>query len=66
MANEKLQRQEQFHSRNYLLKMPCSHAKMRLKSAPQKLNFAMAEAVLKSDTIDCSNKCSCTFPRSYA
>ena len=65
MANEKLQRQEQFHSKNYLLKMPCSHAKMRLKSATQKLNFAMAEAVLKSDTIDCRNKCSCTFPRSY-
>ena len=38
MANESLQEEEQFYSRNYLLKMPCSHAKMRLKSAPQKLN----------------------------
>ena len=57
MANEKLQRQEQFHSKNYLLKMPCSHAKMRLKSAPQKLNFAMVEATSKGYTLDCSCKC---------
>ena len=27
MANERLQREEQFHSKNYLLEMPCSHAK---------------------------------------
>ena len=30
---------------NYLLKMPRSHAKMRLKSAPQKLNSLMAKAI---------------------
>ena len=34
-ANEKLQGQEQFHSRNYLFEMSRSHAKMHLKSAPQ-------------------------------
>ena len=41
MANERLQGGEQFHSKNYLSEMPRSHAKMCLKSAPQKLNFAM-------------------------
>ena len=39
MASEILQGEEQFHSKNYLLEMSRSHAKMRLKSAPQKLNF---------------------------
>ena len=34
MANERLQGEGQFHSKNYLLEMPRSHAKMRLKSAP--------------------------------
>ena len=37
IANEWLQEEEQFHPKNYLLGMPHSHAKMRLKSAPQKL-----------------------------
>ena len=37
MASERLQGEEQLHSKNYLLEMPRSHAKMRLKSAPQKL-----------------------------
>ena len=41
-----------FHSKNYLLEIPCSHAKMRLKSAPQKLNFIMAKAILKRYTLD--------------
>ena len=66
MANERLQGEEQFHSKNYLLEMPRSHAKMRLKSAPQKLNFLMAKAISKSYTLDCSCKCPCTFPHSYA
>ena len=66
MTNERLQGEEQFHSKNYLLEMPCSHAKMRLKRAPQKLNFAMAEAISKSYTLDCSCKCPWTFPHSYA
>ena len=64
MASER-QREEQIHAKNYLLEMSCFHAKMRLKSAPQKLNFLMAKAISKSCTLDCSCKCSCTFPHSY-
>ena len=41
MANEKLQGEEQFHFKNYLLEMP------RLKSATQKVNFVMAKALPK-------------------
>ena len=47
MANEKLQGQEQFHSKNYILEIPCSHDKNRLKNVPQKLNFAMAKPTPK-------------------
>ena len=43
MASERLQGEEQFHTKNYLLEMPCSHAKMCLKSAPEKLNFLKAK-----------------------
>ena len=66
MASERLQGEEQFHSMNYLLEMPRSHAKIRLKSAPQKLNFLMAKAVSKRCVLDCSCKCPCTFPHTYA
>ena len=66
MANGRLQGKEQFHSKNYLLEMPRSHAKMCFKSAPQKLNLVMAKAIPKSYTRDCSCKYSCTFPHSYA
>ena len=66
MASERSQEEEQFHSKNYLLEMSHSHAKMRLKSAPQKLNFLMAKAISKSYTLDCSCKCPCTSPHSYA
>ena len=66
MASERLQGKEQFDTKNYLLEMPCIHAKMRLKSAPQKLNFLMAKAISKSCTLDCCCKCPCTFPHSYA
>ena len=66
MANERLQGEKQFYSKNYLLEMPYSHAKMRLKSAPQQLNFVMAKAISKSYTLDCSYKCTCTFPDSCA
>ena len=45
MANERLQGEEQFHSKNYILEMPRYHAKMHLKSASQKLNFVMAKAI---------------------
>ena len=63
---ERLQEKEKFHSQNYFLKMPCSHAKVGLKSASQKLNFVMVKAISKSYTLDCSCKCPCTFPHSYA
>ena len=56
MANEMLQGEEQFHSKNYLFEMPRSHTKMHLKSAPQKLDFVMAKAISKSYTLDCSCK----------
>ena len=62
MANERMQGEKQFHSKNYLLETPCSHAKLPFKSAPQKLNFAMAKAISNSYTLDCSCKCPCTFP----
>ena len=52
MANERLQGKEQFHSKNYVLEMPRSHAKMCFKSAPQKLNLVMAKAIPKSYTLD--------------
>ena len=64
MVNEGLQGEEQFHSKNYLSEIPRSHAKMRLKCAPQKLNFVMAEAISKNYTLDCSYKCTFTFPHS--
>ena len=66
MASERLQEEDQFRFKNYNLKMPRSHAKMRLKSAPQKLNFLMAKAMSKSCTTDCSCKCPCTFLHRYA
>ena len=52
MATERLQGEEQFHSMNYLLEMLCFHAKMRLKSVPQKLDFLMTKAISKSCTLD--------------
>ena len=66
MANERLQGQEQFHSKNCLLEMSRFHAKMCLKSAPQKLNFLMEKAIWKSCTLDCRCNCPYTFPHSYA
>ena len=47
MANERLQGEEQFRSKSYLLEMPPSHAKIRLESAPEKLNFGMAKLYQK-------------------
>ena len=66
MASERLQGEEQFDSKNYFLKMSLFHAKMRSNSAPQKLNFLMEKATSRSCTVDCSYKCPCTFPHSYA
>ena len=40
--------------------------RMRLKSAPQKLNFLIAKSIQKSYTLNCSHKCPCTFTHSYA
>ena len=51
MANERLQGEEQFHSKNYRLEMPRSYAKMHLKSGPQKLNFITAKAISKCYTL---------------
>ena len=48
MANERLQGEEQFNSKNYILETPRSHTKMYFKSAPQKLNFVMPKAISKS------------------
>ena len=66
MANETLQEEVQFHTKNYLFEIPCFHAKMCLKRAPQKLNVLMAKAISKSCTLDCSCKCPCKFLHSYA
>ena len=52
--------------KKYVLEVPPSHAKMRLKSGPQKLNFLMAKGKQKSYTLNCSHKCPCTFLHSYA
>ena len=54
IASERLQGEEKFHSKSYLLEMSRFRAKMRLKSAPQKLNFLMAKDISKSYTLDCS------------
>ena len=54
-----------FILRTTFMEMPRSHAKVRLKSAPRKLNFVMAKAMSKSYTLECSCKCPCTFPHSY-
>ena len=51
MASERLQGEEQFHSKNYLLEMLRSYRKMRLKYAPQKPNFVMAKAISRKSCI---------------
>ena len=56
MANEILQQEEVFHSKNYLLEMSYSHAEIRLKIAPKKLNFVTANAISKSYILNCSCK----------
>ena len=60
MANKRLRGEKQFHSKDYLLEMPRSHAKMHLKSTPQKLNFVMAKAISRSYALDCSCKLACS------
>ena len=51
---------------NYFLEIPRSHAKMRLQSAPQKLNFGTTKTISKSYKLDCCCKCPSTFPHDYA
>ena len=65
MASERLQGEEQFHFKSYLLEMSRFHAKMHLKSATQKLKFLTEKALSKICILDCSCKCPCTFPHSY-
>ena len=64
MLSEILQGEEQFNTKNYFLEMSRFHAKIRWKSAPQKLNFLMAKAISKRWTLDCSCKYPCMFPHS--
>ena len=54
MASERLQEEEQFYSKNYILEMPCSHVKMCSKSPPQKLHFLLTKDLSKIYTLDCS------------
>ena len=65
-SNQRWQEEELFYSKNFVLDVPLSYAKMRLKSAPQKMNFLMVKSIQKSYALNCSHKCSCTFPHSYA
>ena len=44
--------------------MSCFHAKMHLKSAPQRLNFLMAKVISKRCILDCSRKCPCALNNS--
>ena len=44
------------HSKNYLLEMPCSHAKVCLKSAQQKLDFVIVKFISESYKLHCSSK----------
>ena len=47
MSNERLQGEDSFQSKNHFLEIPPTHAKVHLKSAPQKLNFLMVKAIQK-------------------
>ena len=54
MASERLQEEEQFYSKSYILEMPCSHVKMCSKSPPQKPHFLLTKDLSKIYTLDCS------------
>ena len=58
-ASERLQGEKQFHFKNYLMEMSLSHAKMRFKNEPEKLNFVISKDISKSYTRDCSCKWPC-------
>ena len=55
IANERLQGEEQVHSKNYPLEMHLSHTKMRLKNAPQKQKFIIAKAISKIAKVKTNN-----------
>ena len=65
MTSARLQGRNNYIRVTTFFEMPRFNAKMRLKSAPQKLNFLMAEAISKSYTL-VSCKCPCTFPHRCA
>ena len=44
-----------FSLKNHVWKVPPSHAKMHLESAPQKVNFLMAKSIQKSYTLIATN-----------
>ena len=54
MVSERLQGEEQFLGTTFEIALPCSHAKMCFKSAPEKLHFVMVKTISKSGTLDCS------------
>ena len=47
MASQALQREQEFHSKNYPLEMPHSHVNMRLKSPPQKTGLCNVKSYIK-------------------
>ena len=65
MASKRLLGEEQFLSKDCILEMSSFHHKIRLKIAPQKLNFLMAKAISKSCTLDCRCVHPCMFPHRY-
>ena len=56
IANEISLGEEQFHSKNYLLDMYHSYAKLRLKIAPQQLSIVIGKTISKTYKLDCSCK----------
>ena len=64
IANERLERDEQFHSKNYHLEMPRSHAKMCFKSAT-KTELFNGKSYINMLYTRCNCKCACTIPNSY-
>ena len=48
MVSERLQGEEQFHTKNYLLEMSRFHAKMCLKSAPKKTKLFNGKSYMKT------------------
>ena len=64
MANERLQGEEQYHSKNFgNVSFPWENG---LENCTTKLSFVMPKDESKLYTLDCSCKCLCTFQHSYA